>query len=93
MDRSAREYWEALAGKWRIVPPLAPSGDDVSYYEERVRDFTDRRDGVPLDALLLGVTPAIATMRWPRKTSLVAVDWSANMFRHIWREASGRESR
>src|ERR1700682_4807676 len=31
-------------------------------------------------------------MRWPRKTSLVAVDWAANMFRHIWREASGRES-
>jgi SAM-dependent methyltransferase len=84
MDRGALEYWEALAGKWRIVPPLAPSSDDVSYYEESVRDFTNHRGGAPLDALLLGVTPAIATMRWPGKTSLIAVDWAANMFRHVW---------
>lgn len=80
MDRSALAYWETLAGRWRIAPPLAPCGEDIAYYEARVPDL----GGGAVDALLLGVTPAIATMCWPAGTSLVAVDWAMGMIRAAW---------
>jgi len=38
----------------------------------------------PLHALLLGVTPEIAAMRWPEKSSLMAVDCSFAMTRAVW---------
>jgi SAM-dependent methyltransferase len=34
--------------------------------------------------MLLGVTPAIATMRWPAQTHLVALDWCDGMFRNVF---------
>ncbi len=37
-----------------------------------------------LRAVLLGVTPGIATMRWPSGTSLLAVDWADGMLQHVW---------
>jgi hypothetical protein len=37
-----------------------------------------------LKALLLGVTPEIATMAWPDGTELVAVDKSALMIERVW---------
>ncbi|MCB0190031.1 MAG: methyltransferase domain-containing protein, partial [Caldilineaceae bacterium] len=36
------------------------------------------------NALLLGVTPAIATMKWPRRSRLLAVDSSEGMLDAIW---------
>ncbi len=38
----------------------------------------------PLRALLLGVTPEIAGMRWPEKSSLLAVDRSFPMTQAVW---------
>jgi SAM-dependent methyltransferase len=38
----------------------------------------------PLRALLLGVTPELATMHWPEDTELTAVDQSAEMIEAIW---------
>jgi SAM-dependent methyltransferase len=84
IDQSALAYWEALAGQWRIVPPLAPSDEDVKYCEDSVRDLARSQSPEPVRAILLGVTPALATMGWPKKTSIVAVDWSANMLRRVW---------
>lgn len=82
MDRKALGYWEAIAGKWRIVPPLSPCDDDISYYETQAKGCADSRGrSTGLDALLLGVTPAIRSMRWPDGTRLISVDWSKNMFR------------
>jgi SAM-dependent methyltransferase len=40
--------------------------------------------GQPLRALLLGVTPEIASMRWPAGTRLLAVDRSQGMIDHVW---------
>ena len=41
-------------------------------------------------ALLLGVTPELAGMRWPAGTSLLAVDRSPAMIEHVFPPATGR---
>jgi len=84
MDRSELRYWEARASHWRVASPPAPSREDVIWYEARAGENAMSLAGRPLQALLLGVTPAIAAMRWPDSTLLTAVDWSQGMIRHVW---------
>jgi SAM-dependent methyltransferase len=82
-DRSALPYWDARAQRWKVSQPISPGPEDQRFYEAcAARRAPD--DGGELSALLLGVTPAIAQMRWPGPTRLVALDWSGGMFRNVW---------
>ena len=87
-DRSALAYWEARSRRWIVSTPISPLPDDVHFYERcAARHAAD----APLRALLLGVTPAIATMRWPKGTHLVALDWAEGMLRNVFPRASTPE--
>jgi SAM-dependent methyltransferase len=86
LDRSALAFWNATAKYWHLRPPLAPSTDDIAWFERSVTAFYEKRGRQPLTALLLGLTPDVATMRWPADTALVVVDWSTEVFRHRWPE-------
>jgi SAM-dependent methyltransferase len=88
-DRAALAYWNSMAGAWRIPPPLSPSAEDILWYENNTGCLEPDRPQAPA-ALLLGVTPAIANMRWPRDTSLIAVDWSQGMLQNVWTRPDGR---
>ena len=88
-DRAALLYWDAIAGAWRIPPPLSPSAEDVLWFENNTGCLEMDPPPAPA-ALLLGVTPAIANMRWPRDTSLVAIDWSQGMLQSVWARPEGR---
>jgi SAM-dependent methyltransferase len=91
IDQASRAYWESRARDWRVSPPLTPAEEDIAWYEAKVADCA-RSVGVrPLRAVLLGVTPGIATMRWPQATSLLAVDWAQGMVEHVWPRARLRE--
>jgi SAM-dependent methyltransferase len=82
-DRTALPYWDERAPRWNVAPPLAPGAEDVRFYEAQAgRACAGRR---ATRALMLGVTPSIAAMRWPEATRLVALDWSGGMLRHVWR--------
>ena len=82
-----RDHWDVNARQWgRLGAPLRPSPADVDVVARVARE----RGGTataPLRALLLGVTPEIATIAWPRGTRLVAVDRSADMIRGVWPRA------
>jgi SAM-dependent methyltransferase len=82
MDRSALAYWESFAaGRFRSIPtPIVPAEQDIEFLESRIRTIP----GGNVEALLFGVTPRIATMRWPAGTSLIAIDWSRTMIRDLW---------
>jgi SAM-dependent methyltransferase len=75
VDRLNLPYWNSLAGGWTVSPPLAPAPEDLAWFQGAI----DRLGRRPLRALLLGVTPGLARLRWPEGTSLVALDWSARM--------------
>jgi len=88
MERSARSYWDRMALRWRIPEPLAPGREDVAWFEHR----TARYAATGARAALLGVTAAIATMRWPQATQLLAVDWSPGMLKNVWPAAGTPEA-
>lgn len=88
MERSARSYWERIALRWRIAEPLAPSREDIEWFEDRTARYGAR----PVRAVLLGVTAGIATMRWPESTTLTAADWSPEMLKNVWPAAGTPEA-
>ncbi len=83
-DHASRAYWESRARDWRVSPPLTPAAEDIAWYEATVSACARALSARPLRALLLGVTPGIATMGWPAGTSLLAVDWAQGMVEHVW---------
>jgi SAM-dependent methyltransferase len=77
------------ARQWsRIGPPLRPAPEDVEICEVAVRDWSHGA-GRPPRALLLGVTPELAAMRWPDGTSLLAVDRSEAMIGAVFPASRG----
>ena len=80
--RTAR--WDRFASDWHLVGlPLRPAPYDLAVYE-RAAEAWRQASGRPARALLLGVTPEIATMRWPAGTLLAALDRSAGMLELVW---------
>jgi hypothetical protein len=78
-------YWLALARSYSTLgQPLRPSPDDIGFMERATAELAAREPTRPLRALLLGVTPAVADMRWPTRSSLLAVDSSAAMVKAVW---------
>ena len=77
-------YWGGVGRAYAALgPPLRPSAADIAFMESAAASWsaTHRR---PPRALLLGVTPQIAQMRWPPGASLVAADNSIPMMRAVW---------
>ena len=78
-------FWEQQWLWWhRIAPPLRPGAQDIEALARLIAQWCDTRGCERPAALLLGVTPEIASMRWPEGTRLVAVDRSRGMIENIW---------
>lgn len=77
------DHWSDMAKQWdRIGPPLRPSEQDVAFYTEAVERWA-RSHGAPR-ALILGVTPELFRLSWPRGTSVTAVDHTQEMIDAVW---------
>lgn len=78
-------HWNKHAAQWQHVgPPLRPTAQDVALLERLLRDWWAGRDTGAPQALLLGVTPEIASMDWPAGTRLLAVDRCQGMIAGVW---------
>jgi SAM-dependent methyltransferase len=78
-------YWNAFAYTYRnLAPPLKPSAEDVTAAEDTLARWRTEHARVDLNALLCGVTPALAEMKLPLGTQLEAVEQSEPMIRAIW---------
>ena len=85
--------WDGWARAWHlVVPPARPAPEDVATFERIVKERCPAPAGRPTRALLLGVTPEIATMRWPEATRLLALDLSEAMIRHVWPRDGARNA-
>jgi SAM-dependent methyltransferase len=81
----AQAYWDEMARLyWLTGPPLRPTDEDILLLERLVARHAPRKDSEPSRALMLGVTPAIAAMRWPERSRLLAVDGSFAMVKCVW---------
>jgi hypothetical protein len=76
-------HWNAYAARWALIgEPLRPGASDLAQLERRVTRYLG--DAAPVSALLLGVTPEVATWHWPETLRLLAVDKSEGMVRAVW---------
>jgi SAM-dependent methyltransferase len=75
-------YWgDTYAQNWCPRPLVQPAPEDVAFFENAIsQEFVN----APPRVLLLGVTRAIAAMRWPARTRLCALDWSEPVIRRLW---------
>ena len=82
---SSHPHWSDAAYHWRHYgSPLRPCAADIAAMEALIDRARASHRARPLKAILLGVTPEIATMAWPEGTELVAVDRSPAMIGHVW---------
>lgn len=81
-DRTAEvPLWQRQADQWsRVKPPLRPSGDDLVWAQRSV-DISGART-----AVVLGVTPELAALRWLDGTRLLLTDHSLAMVLALWHD-------
>lgn len=83
MTSEQSNVWENQAGQWeRVGSPLRPSAEDHGFMTNVINDVYSR-SGKPR-ALLLGVTPEMASLPWPQGSELLAVDCSQSMIDTVW---------
>jgi hypothetical protein len=80
-----RSYWDSLAQSYSLAgPPLLPSQEDLLTVERAVAEWSITHPRRRLEALMLGVTPGVARLRWPEGASLIAVDHAEAMTHAVW---------
>lgn len=85
MDIARNDHWNEHARRWsHFGAPLRPLPEDVAVAEALAAGLAAARAPAPLRAVLLGVTPELAGMRWPAGTRLRAVDRCEGMIAGVW---------
>lgn len=83
VERDNAGNWPKLARQWaQVGPPLRPVAQDVEFCWDAVSEWMPGR-GTPR-VLLLGVTPELYRMPWPKGTDLLAVDHTPAMVEAVW---------
>ena len=77
--------WSLAARSWSLHgSPLRPGEQDVDSYRQALTDWCDENPTSPPRALILGVTPEIYRLPWPKGASVTAVDRTPEMIEHVW---------
>ena len=85
MDMKPADHWNEHARRWQhFGPPLRPLPMDVSVAEQLAAKQDGRLGDDSLTAVLLGVTPELAAMRWPARTRLLGIDRCPEMITGLW---------
>jgi len=85
-DQDIEAHWRSFAGQFALLDsPLRPCAEDVRIIEEMLADEREVFGATAKKrAWLLGVTPEIATLRWPPDVELIAVERSREMINSVW---------
>jgi len=82
-ESAAAEYWKKLSLNWeKFGPPLRPSIQDTVFMTDAINSWA-RDNGAPR-ALILGVTPELYYLSWPKETDILAVDHNQAMIDNVW---------
>jgi|SRR5689334_19246973 len=76
-------HWNKHAQHWRYVrAPLRPCAEDMALFGQVLAECFPTQ--TMLDALMLGVTPELASARWAPSLNLIAVDNTLAMIQSVW---------
>lgn len=77
-------HWSRMARLWHLVrPPLRPSPLDGAEYQRAILDLATANERITC-ALVLGTTPELFALDWPKNASVIAIDGSREMIDHVW---------
>ncbi|WP_234571199.1 class I SAM-dependent methyltransferase [Rhodohalobacter sp. 614A] len=80
---SSTGVWTNQSSQWdRVGPPLRPCLEDHQLMERGIHEVASKKKR--LRALVMGVTPEMARLKWPDETDLLAVDKSQHMIDSVW---------
>jgi len=80
---STSGHWSEIARRWaQVGPPLRPSVEDVAFYASAIGGV--KASSSPPRALILGVTPELYRLTWPRGSSVLAADRTCAMIEAVW---------
>jgi SAM-dependent methyltransferase len=78
-------HWTRNAAQWgNVGSPLRPVAEDVDLYRRAIASCLAESELATARMLLLGVTPELTSLPWPRGSSLLACDLSLDMLRSVW---------
>ena len=84
-DERGRKHWNSVAECWHLyTSPLRPCAEDLAAYLRLIYAHTPAPVGRSSAALILGVTPEIATMSWPAGMTVTGADRSREMIELVW---------
>ncbi len=84
-DEYGRAHWNSTARSWDLYSsPLRPCGEDLTAFLRFINAYSDTPPDAASTALILGVTPEIATMSWPARTVVTGVDKAQEMVTSVW---------
>lgn len=79
------DVWASIArGYAAFGTPLVPCCEDIHLYESAVHAQAEAIQPRGIDALMLGVTPGIALMKWPAGARITAVEQSSAVIGALW---------
>ncbi len=84
-DDAQGDVWARIArGYAAFTSPFVPRPEDIASFERAVAIQADLHGGAGLKAVILGVTPALALMKWPQGSQIEAVEISQAVIDAIW---------
>jgi hypothetical protein len=79
------DAWGSIARNYAaFASPFVPCSEDIGTYEHSIAAYAESSKASDMNVLMLGVTPALALMRWPRGTRITAVEKSSSVIRELW---------
>ncbi len=78
-------HWDTIAQAYFAMgSPLMPCAEDTAAMSQFVAQTNAALGSRGVNALMWGVTPAIANLPWPTGSHLLAVDRSTEMLAQVW---------
>lgn len=79
------DVWVRIARSYATFSsPFVPCREDVAAYECAVARYASAHGTGVLQAVMLGVTPGVALMSWPKNVRMIAVEISRGVIDALW---------
>jgi hypothetical protein len=76
-------HWDKHAMQWHnIGVPLRPSNIDIQIMQSWLQEIWNEQS-LPFNVLILGSTPELAAMSWPKNTCLFSIDSNISMIKSV----------
>jgi len=83
--KAQSEVWAGIARSYSAFSsPLVPCSEDIATVEREVARHAGMRTTQSLRAVILGVTPGLALMRWPQGSKILAAEISPAVIEALW---------